>query len=309
MRSTALRRIALSIAVAWVGVAWVGGAWVGGAWVGGAWAGGAAAADPPAGGAISVPFGDTAMVAEPCPPLPQTLARYLAGPAGQPLSAEAARDYQAYNAWTQANDWPGLCRYREADRELAAAGPRPRVVFMGDSITENWRRYDPGFFQGGVVDRGISGQTTPQMVARFYQDVVALHPRVVHIMAGTNDVAGNTGPTAEDSFQANVMAMVDLARANGIAVVLASIPPTDHFSWRAALKPAPQIARLNAWLAAYARRRGAVFVDYTAALGGPGGAMRPALTKDGVHPIKAGYDLMEPLAMKAVAEAEGKRAR
>ncbi|MBS0360343.1 MAG: SGNH/GDSL hydrolase family protein [Proteobacteria bacterium] len=215
------------------------------------------------------------------------------------------KDYAAYNAWASANDWPGLCRYRAANQALkAAGGPRPRVVFMGDSITENWRRLSPGFFQPGVVGRGISGQTTPQMVARFYADVVALRPRVVHIMAGTNDVAGNTGPTSEDNFQRNIEAMVDMARANGIAVVLASVPPADHFSWRAGLKPAPQIARLNAWLADYAKRRGAVFVDYTAALGGPGGAMRPELTKDGVHPTKPGYDLIEPLAMKAVAEAE-----
>ncbi|MBS0333525.1 MAG: SGNH/GDSL hydrolase family protein [Proteobacteria bacterium] len=261
----------------------------------------AAAAEAPS---ISVPFGETAMVEQPCPQPPPSLVRYIAGPADQPLTAEMLKDYGAYNAWAQANDWPGLCRYREANRELAAAGARPRVVFMGDSITENWRRYDPGFFQGGVVDRGISGQTTPQMVARFYRDVVALRPRVVHIMAGTNDVAGNTGPTAEDNFQANIAAMVDLAQANGVAVVLASIPPADRFSWRPAMKPAPEIARLNRWLADFARRRGAVFVDYTPALATAAGGMRPELSKDGVHPTKAGYDLMEPLAMAAVARAE-----
>jgi lysophospholipase L1-like esterase len=271
----------------------------------------AQAAEPPA-GAIVVPFGDTAMVADPCPPMPEPLARYVNGPADQAITPEAIKAYGAYNAWASANDWPGLCRYHAANRELAqAAGPRPRVVFMGDSITENWRRYHPDFFSHGVVDRGISGQTTPQMVTRFTQDVIALHPRVVHIMAGTNDVAGNTGPTSEDSFQANIAAMVDLAQAHGIAVVLASIPPTDHFSWRAGLKPAPEIVKLNAWLKAYAWQRGVVFVDYTPALATADGAMRAELTKDGVHPVAAGYERMEPLAMAAVAKAEraGKTAR
>src|SRR5262249_19523996 len=152
--------------------------------------------------------------------------------------------------------------------------------------------------------RGVSGQTTPQMVARFYQDVIALKPRVVHIMAGTNDIAGNTGPTSEEAYKNNIAAMVDLARAHGVAVVLASMPPADRFSWKPALKPAPEIRKLNAWLAAYAKARGLVYVDYTPVLATPSGGMRPELTGDGVHPKKPGYDLIEPLALKAIAQAD-----
>ncbi|THD61274.1 GDSL-type esterase/lipase family protein [Phenylobacterium sp.] len=263
----------------------------------------AAAAQPAAAPADRVDFGDTAMVAQPCLPMPKALADYLASPADAPLNAEAVKAYVAWNAWEQANDWPALCRYRE-ENHAAMTEPRPAVVFMGDSITENWRHLDPAFFTQGRVGRGVSGQTTPQMVARFYQDVVALRPRVVHIMAGTNDIAGNTGPTSEEAFENNIAAMVDLARVNGIAVVLASIPPTDRFSWRPALKPGPEVVALNKWLAAYAQRRGLVFVDYTPVLATPTGAMRPELTGDGVHPKKAGYDLIEPLALRAIAQAE-----
>ena len=268
---------------------------------------GVAGAQPAAAPAPGVVFGETAMVVEPCLPVPKALADWVAGPPGAPLSGEALKAYGPWNAWMAANDWPGLCRYQEANRE-AMAEPHPRVVFMGDSITENWRRFHPAFFTESRIGRGISGQTTPQMVARFYQDVVALHPQVVHVMAGTNDIAGNTGPTTEERYKANIAAMTDLARANGIAVVLASIPPSSSFGWRPALKPAAEIRKLNAWLAVYARQRGLVYVDYTTVLATPEGAMKPELTPDGVHPRGEGYDLMEPLALKAIAEAERKRA-
>ncbi len=130
-----------------------------------------------------------------------------------------------------ARDWPGLCRYKEANAALAGEPP-PRVVFMGDSITEGWVSGDAALFAVGVVGRGISAQTSPQMLVRFRQDVVALKPRVVHIMAGTNDIAGNTGPTTVRDFQNNILAMLDIARANGIAVVLAGIPPSKRLYWR-----------------------------------------------------------------------------
>jgi lysophospholipase L1-like esterase len=253
--------------------------------------------------ALHVDFGDTALVAQPCPPMPGAVSQFLAAPVGTPPTADAIKGAMAWSQYEQANDWPGLCRYHDDDQQVRA-GPSPDVVFMGDSITESWRRADPAFFTPGRIDRGVSGQTTPQMLARFYQDVIALHPRVVHIMAGTNDLAGNTGATSEEAFKNNIAAMVDLAEAHGIAVVLASIPPSDKFAWRPALKPAAEIVALNRWLVDFARQRGLIFVDYTPALATPSGGLRSDLSPDGVHPNKAGYALIEPLALKAIARAE-----
>ncbi|MDF8333627.1 SGNH/GDSL hydrolase family protein [Novosphingobium cyanobacteriorum] len=200
-----------------------------------------------------------------------------------------------------ANDWPNLCKYQQANRALAA---RPRVVFMGDSITEFWITRAPGIFAQGAVDRGISGQTTPQMLVRFMQDVIALKPRVVHIMAGTNDVAGNTGPTSPTEYAANIRAMVELAQGNGIAVVIGSILPMRAFPWKPGMTPAPQVIALNAWLKDYARSRGTVYADYHSAMADADGGMKPGLAADGVHPDAAGYAIMEPIARAAIAEAE-----
>jgi len=197
------------------------------------------------------------------------------------------------------NDWPFLCRYRAAN---AALDPTitPNVVFMGDSITEGWVNVDPGFFSNLQIGRGIGGQTTSQMVARFYQDVIALNPKMVHIMAGTNDVAGNTGNNSMEQFQNNIKAMVDMAVANNIKVVLASILPADHFFWSPAIKPADQISQLNAWLKAYAQDRQLGFVDYYAAMANEQGGLSSDLAKDGVHPTAAGYAVMRPLAEQAI---------
>lgn len=200
------------------------------------------------------------------------------------------------------SDWAWLCLYQAADRQVAQ---RPRVVFIGDSITENWVRLAPSLFVSGAVGRGISGQTSPQVLVRFYQDVVRLRPRVVHIMVGTNDLAGNTGPSSPEMYANHIAAMVDLARANGIAVVLGSILPAARFPWRAQVTPAGQIIALNAWLRDFARTRGAAFADYHAALADDAGAMKPGLAADGVHPNAAGYALMEPIARAAIAQAEG----
>jgi len=206
---------------------------------------------------------------------------------------------------TPQTDWANLCRYR-ADN-AATPPPRadqPRVVFMGDSITEGWRRFDPALFEAnGYVGRGISGQTTPQMLVRFQPDVLALKPRVVHIMAATNDIAGNTGPTTLQAIQDNVVAMTTLARANGVRVVLAAVPPAMDFPWRKGMEPAPKIAALNAWLKAYAARERLVFVDYGEVLADAGGAMKAEFSRDGVHPNPAGYAAMQPLARRAIAEA------
>lgn len=217
-------------------------------------------------------------------------------PAGPPPDVAAMR----------VRDWPNLCRYK-ADNALLA-DRRPAVVFMGDSITEGWVPGDPALFSNGVVGRGIGGQTSPQMLLRFRQDVVDLHPRVVHIMAGTNDIAGNTGPTTVRDFQRNILAMIDLARANDIAVVLAGIPPSRSLYWRDNLDPRPFIRPLNEWLRTTAEERGLTYVDYAEVLADTDGGLRADFSNDGVHPNRAGYAAMRPLAQQALAVAALARA-
>lgn len=207
--------------------------------------------------------------------------------------------FVAYNADKKARDeadWAGLCRYRRDNDVLVASGRRPRAVFFGDSITENWVLGDPGLFGSEVIGRGIGGQTTAQMLVRFHSDVIALKPRVVQILAGSNDIAGNRGPTSERDFQNNIMAMVELARAHRIRVALATIPPAARFFWRPEVTPGPEIQRLNTWLREYARREGLIFIDYHAVLATPEGAMRQGLSLDGVHPNRDGYAAMRTLA-------------
>jgi lysophospholipase L1-like esterase len=218
-------------------------------------------------------------------------------------SAKDLTIYQEYVRQLHANDWAYLCRYRDENQALAV-GPRPRIVLMGDSITENWKPRDPGLFVKGVVDRGIGGQTTPQMLLRFHQDVIALRPRAVHIMAGTNDIAANTGPTSDGQFRDNISAMVELARAHGIMVILASIPPARAFPHRPELHPATRIRVWNTWLREYARAERLVFVDYHTALADAEGGMRREFTADGVHPTHAGYQPMDALLRRAMAEVE-----
>jgi len=175
----------------------------------------------------------TALIIEPHKITPEELQQFLKNP-----ELTKVNEAQRLSA---GQDWAGLCRYRVSNKAVLAAGASPRIVFMGDSITENWNLSDAAFFDKGIVNRGISGQTTSQMLVRFRADVVALHPKTVHILAGTNDVAGNTGPLTAQDFKNNIMSMVDLARANGIAVVLGSIPPAASFNWRPELKPVPII--------------------------------------------------------------------
>lgn len=203
-----------------------------------------------------------------------------------------------------ARDWPNLCRYKEANAALRSA-QRLTAVFMGDSITEGWVAGDPALFTNGVVGRGISAQTSPQMLVRFRQDVVALVPRVVHIMAGTNDIAGNTGPATTQDFKNNILAMIDLARANDIAVVLAGVPPTRQLYWRGDLDPRPWIRELNDWLRTTADAQGLVFVDYATVLADADGGLRAELGNDGVHPNRTGYAAMRPLAQGALTAALG----
>ena len=239
-----------------------------------------------------------------CPAPPEALVKRRAATGDlPPPSAEDLAAYQKYIQALQANDWAFLCRYKQENRQLTA-GARPRVVLLGDSITENWKPRDPELFVDGVVDRGIGGQTTPQMLLRFSQDVIALRPRVVHILAGTNDIAGNTGPTSDAQFQDNIRAMVDLARGHGIKVILGSIPPAAAFAWRPDLRPAARILAWNDWLRTYARAEGLIFVDYHAALTDVAGGMLPEFGTDGVHPSLAGYQSMGALFERALVKAE-----
>lgn len=205
--------------------------------------------------------------------------------------------WRMWNLHMLTRDYGQLCRYRA--QNAALRGP-VRVVFMGDSITDNWSGADPALFTDGVVDRGISGQTTSQMLLRFRQDVIALHPIAVHIMAGTNDIAGNTGAATVDTIEGHIETMAELARAHGIKVILASIPPALAFPWSPDKRPAPQILAFNAWLRGYATAHGCTYVDYHTAMTTTGGAMRAGLATDGVHPTPAGYAVMRPLALAAI---------
>lgn len=248
--------------------------------------------------ALSLASAANAQAAAPVPAVPPSASGMLDDP------CPANRDgLWALSDAVLKNDWPWLCRYRAENAVYNAANPA-RAVFIGDSITEGWARTDPGLFTKGVVGRGLSGQTSPQILLRFWQDVIALHPRVVHIMIGTNDIAGNTGPTSVAAYQANIRAMVDLARVNGVRVVLGSILPAKRMDWRPGLEPAPRIAELNRWLRDFADAQGLVFADYHSALATPDGGLRADLGKDGVHPEAPGYALMRPIAERALAEAE-----
>lgn len=212
------------------------------------------------------------------------------------------------------DDWPRLDRYAAANAALAPPAPgEDRVVFMGDSITDLWSvpGRSAGFFPGKpYVNRGIGGQTSGQMLVRFRADVVALRPRVVVILAGTNDIAFNSGPTTPQAIQDNLASMADLARANGIRVVLASLLPVsdDKAGPHAPLLPTQErppeaIRALNQWIAAYARAHGDVFLDYYGAMVDGRGMLKAGLHVDGLHPNAAGYAVMAPLAERAIAEA------
>lgn len=202
-------------------------------------------------------------------------------------------------------DWASLSRYREANAALRAPEPgEARVVFYGNSITEAWAPHFAAHFPGKpYIGRGISGQTTPQMFVRFRQDVIALRPAVVVILAGINDIAGNTGPSTLEMIQDNLASMCEIARANGVRVVLSSVLPAADFPWRRGLDPAPKVIALNAWIRRYATEHGHTYVDYHAAMADSAGGMREGLAYDGVHPTEAGYRVMAPLAERGIAEA------
>jgi lysophospholipase L1-like esterase len=223
-------------------------------------------------------------------------------PAGAPPPA-------ATDPYRPAGDWAYLCYYH-ADNAALRQGLRPDVVFIGDSITRNWITIDPAFFaRGRRADRGSSAQTSAQMLLRFGPDALALRPKVIPLMAGTNDIAANPGGLATKSYKANITAMADLAKAGGIVLVIGAILPAGRFPWRPAMQPAEDIRVLNSWLRDLAKARGLVLIDTHAALLAPDGAAREGLTCDGVHPTAAGYAVMaalaEPALGNAVARARG----
>lgn len=228
---------------------------------------------------------------QPAPPVPYTL---------QPM-------YQLVN------DYGNQHRYAADNAKLAApAAGEDRVVFMGDSITDAWGRnqfaQSAPFFPGKpYVNRGISGQVTAQMLLRFYPDVIALKPKAVVFLAGTNDIGGNIGPVSDQSIRENLMAMVDMARANNMKVVLGSVLPVcDYHRPQTAQRPPERILAMNRWLKDYAEKVHAIYLDYFSATVDDKGFFKAELTNDGLHPNAAGYAVMAPLAEKAIAQALGR---
>ena len=232
--------------------------------------------------------------------------------AQQPTPDEAAKKaadeaYHQRQEYLLHNDWAYLERYAAANQRLPAPTPgRPRVVIIGNSITEGWVNSDSTFFRGNTyeyIGRGISGQTTGQMLVRFRANVVDLRPAVVVILGGTNDVAGNSGPYNPQTTLSNIMTMCELAQAHGIRVVLGSVAPAADFWWHKGLNPAPKILALNQQIKAYADRQHFGYYDMHTALKDEQNGLKKAYGEDGVHPNLAGYKVMEPLLNQAVAAA------
>jgi lysophospholipase L1-like esterase len=233
--------------------------------------------------------------------------------AQEPACAEEKA--RADRAEQRLRDWPFLQRYRELNSKVAApARDEKRVVFMGDSITDGWKLAD--YFAGKpYINRGISGQTTPQMLIRFRPDVIAHRPKVVVILAGTNDIAGNTGPATLESIEGNIISMVELAHANGINVVLSSLLPVSDYHknrdgrqiTQTVRRPPDEIRALNDWMKKYAAGNGMTYLDYYSASVDEKGFLKEELSYDGLHPNAKGYEVMAPLAEQAIAAALKKK--
>jgi lysophospholipase L1-like esterase len=208
-----------------------------------------------------------------------------------------------------AQDWANLNRYRNDNVKIGLPKEgEMRIVFMGNSITELWGTTSPEFFEGKpYINRGISGQTTPQMLIRFRPDVIALKPNVVVILAGTNDIAGNTGPSTPEMIMDNIISMAELANSNGIKVILCSILPAFDYSWKPGQKPAEKIFDLNKMIKAYADEKGYVYLDYYSSMVDERKGLKAEYSDDGVHPNKAGYAVMAPLAEEAIKKALDKK--
>jgi lysophospholipase L1-like esterase len=236
----------------------------------------------------------SALAQQPAPPIPTTGFAEL-------------DQYRASRIAIYSDDFGQLARYREADAALAPPAPKEnRVVFLGDSITDYWKLAD--YFPGKpYINRGVDGQTTPAMLLRLRQDVIDLHPKVLVVLAGTNDIAGVTGPARNEEIEANYASMAELARVHHIRVVFASLLPAHNYTQEAkesfALRPRARILALNAWLKDYCAKNGLVYLDYFSALIDDQGMLRRDLSDDGLHPNAAGYKIMAPLADKAIANA------
>ena len=233
---------------------------------------------------------------------------------GQPGATDCtAVKTQLTRAEARLKDWPQLARYHDDNAKLnGTTKSEARVVFMGDSITDSWQnpRFG-GFFPGKpYIDRGISGQTTPQMLVRFRADVIALHPKVVVILAGTNDLAGNTGPMTLETIEDNLVSMAELAKTNSIKVVLASVLPVSDYEQRdgkpiirTTQRPPEKIKALNDWMRAYAAKNKLSYLDYYSAMIDEKGFLKEEISEDGLHPNAKGYAIMSPLAEAAITRA------
>lgn len=198
-------------------------------------------------------------------------------------------------------DFARFCKYETLNKSLPPA-TKNRVVYFGDSITEGWLKRIPGITDD-TINRGVGGQTSTQMLIRFRADVLNLNPKIVHIMAGTNDIAGNTGPTSYVRMQEAIMSMVEQARVRGIRVILGSIPPAKSFGWNPTIKPRAHIQHMNKWLQEYAKHENLIYADYHSQLVDRDGGFESRFTFDGVHPNSDGYAIMEAVAKEALKKA------
>jgi lysophospholipase L1-like esterase len=220
-------------------------------------------------------------------------------------------EYRASRIAIYTDDFGQLTRYSEANAALRTpASGENRVIFVGDSITDYWKLSD--YFVGKpYINRGIDGQTTPQMLVRFRQDVIDLHPKVLVVLAGTNDIAGVTGPARNADIEANYASMAELAHAHGIRMVFASLLPVNNYTQDAkesfALRPRERILALNVWLQDYCANHGLRYLDYFSAMADEKGMLKKDLSDEGLHPNVAGYKIMAPLAEKAIATALGSK--
>lgn len=206
---------------------------------------------------------------------------------------------------SNAQDWANLEQFKIDNATIGLpATNENRVVFMGNSITIGWLNTMPEFFEGKpYINRGISGQTTPQMLLRFRQDVIALQPKVVVILAGTNDIAGNTGPSTLEMISDNIKSMAELANAHGIKVVISSTLPAYDYPWKPGLQPAGKIVALNKMLRDYSELKGHIYLDYFSAMADERNGLPKKFANDEVHPTKMGYEVMAPLAEAAITKA------
>jgi lysophospholipase L1-like esterase len=207
--------------------------------------------------------------------------------------------------FSNAQDWAGLNRYKKENMKIGLPSPgEDRVVFMGNSITEGWINICPGFFAGKpYINRGISGQTTPQMLVRFRADVINLKPALVIILAGTNDIAGNTGPSTLDMILDNIISMAELAKASQIKVILCSVLPALDYPWKPGVNPAEKIETLNQMIKNYCEKSGMQYLDYYSTMADERKGLKYAYTDDGVHPNEQGYRVMAPIAEEAISKA------